>query len=108
MERFTIDIGKDFNDLLGGRFRALGDHSGEEFFEDILEPKFLEAKENKDFLHIYLDNAKSYPSSFVDQSFGELGRMYGNNIVKNIIVFHSIKFPLIVNHVENNLWDENK
>ena len=43
MEDIIIDIKADFSDSPGARYRKDGPHSGEEFFEVLLKPKFEEA-----------------------------------------------------------------
>ena len=94
MEEFTINIAKDFNDSLGGRWIRLGPFSGEAFYENILKIKFESALNAKSKLNIYLDGTKGYGSSFLDQSFGELSRNYNFSDVKNTIVFNSQNFKL--------------
>ena len=106
MEKYTINIAKDFSPRLGGRYRRLGKFSGEEFFEEILEKKYLEAKKNNEQLHIYMDGASPYGSSFIGQSFGELGFKYGGSVVKKIIVFHSELYKWIADYIIDDVWKE--
>lgn len=47
MKDIIIDIKADFSDSPGARYRKDGPHSGEEFFEVLLKPKFEEAVRNK-------------------------------------------------------------
>lgn len=82
-----INISKDFNDVLGGRYRTDGKFSGEEFYEDILKMKFQEALDKNETLEINLDGTFGYPSSFIDQSFGTLGREFGEEIVQKHLSF---------------------
>lgn len=72
MEDIIIDIKADFSDSPGARYRKDGPHSGEEFFEVLLKPKFEEAVRNKVKLIINLDGVWGYPSSFVSGAFGKL------------------------------------
>ena len=69
MEKYSIRIASEFSDKPGGRGRHLGSNSGQEFYEDILLPRFEQAISDDDKLYVYLDGAKSYPNSFLDQSF---------------------------------------
>lgn len=62
MEDIIIDIKADFSDSPGARYRKDGPHSGEEFFEVLLKPKFEEAVRNKVKLIINLDGVWGYPS----------------------------------------------
>ncbi len=104
MEKYSIKIATEFSDKPGGRWKHLGSNSGQEFYEDILLPKFEQAVNEEDKLYVYLDGAKSYPNSFLDQSFGELARVKGTNIVMDTIVFKTIGFNWIVDYIKNEIW----
>jgi hypothetical protein len=99
----AINIATDFSKNLGGRWKRLGRFSGEAFYEDILKEKYLEAKGKKCRLEIDLDGASPYGSSFVDQSFGELFRQYGND-VKNRVEFKTQYFQWIVDIITQDKW----
>ncbi len=104
MEKFKIEIAKDFSPILGGRWKRLGQYSGEEFYESILKPKFEEALKNDSKLEIYLDGTKGYGSSFLDQSFGELKRKFGESKVEDKIIFQTDFFQSIVEYINSNIW----
>lgn len=104
MEKYSIRIASEFSDKPGGRWRHLGSNSGQEFYEDILLPKFEQAISDDDKLYVYLDGAKSYPNSFLDQSFGELSRVKGVSVVMNTIVFKTVGFKWIVDYIKNEIW----
>lgn len=104
MEKVEIDIGIDFSTKLGGRWIKLGPHSGEEFYEELLEKKFLEAKQKDTKLYIYMDGAKGYGSSFLDQSFGELARKYNVSEVKERIVFVTQLFEWNIEYLKEEIW----
>ena len=104
MEKYKIEISKDFSDKLGGRWIKLGTFSGEQFYTEILKDKFLKAKEENEVLHIYLDGTKGYGSSFLDQSFGQLARDFGVNEVIKGIKFHTDFFKEIPDYIMNEIW----
>ena len=104
MEEFKITIAEDFSNTPGGRWERLGPHSGEEFYNTLLFPRYQEAIKAGKQLHIYLDGVKSYPSSFLDQSFGELGRAEGENNVNSIICFHTSNFEWVIDCIKNQIW----
>lgn len=106
MEEFKIEIAKDFNDKLGGRWKRLGPHSGEAFYDEHLKPKYEKAFESKAKLHVYLDGTKGYGSSFLDQSFGELARNFGKENVKSTLEFHSNFFRWVVDYIANDIWEK--
>lgn len=104
MEEFKITIAEDFSSTPGGRWKHLGPNSGEEFYETLLLDKYEDAVRAGEKLHIYLDGAKSYPSSFLDQSFGELGRVKGEKNVDAVICFHTTIFDWVIDYVKNQIW----
>lgn len=69
-----IRIASDFSKYPGPRNRHEGDHSAQEFLEDILLPRFREAVANKVRLRVVLDGTSGYATSFLEGSFGELQR----------------------------------
>lgn len=101
-----IKIADEFTRTPGGRWKRLGENSGEEFYETLLLPRFEQAIEERGKLFVYLDGARSYPNSFLDQSFGELAREKGVNIVRNTIVFETKNFPWIVDYINKEIWDK--
>lgn len=65
-----INIAKDFGIYPGARYRSDGDFSGEEFYEDILKPKFEEVLSAGDSsLSINFDGTYGYASSFISEVF---------------------------------------
>lgn len=94
-----INIAKDFSDILGGRFYSDGSFSGQEFYERILKNSFNKAINKKTKLEINLDGTFGYPSSFIDQSFGELGREYGQKLVQDTLIFISNDQPNLENKI---------
>lgn len=84
-----ICVREDFSDSPGARYRKDGPHSGEEFYDELLHPKYREAREKKVKLVVDLDGVWGYPSSFVSGSFGRLSIAYGAREVLDTIVFIS-------------------
>lgn len=106
MGKFRIVVAKDFSPTPGGRWRELGPFSGQEFYEVLLLPKFQEALAAKEKLHIDLDGARSYPYSFLDQSFGELARQVGLNQVKKTIIFHAVEKQWVIKYIHKMVWKD--
>lgn len=104
MEKCKIIIAEDFSPNLGVRYRKLGPFSGEQFYDEILENKFKEAVAAKEQLHIYLDGASPYGSSFLDESFGKLARNNSISEVSKTIVFHTANYKWIVEFIKTNIW----
>lgn len=72
-----IDVAVDFSSTPGGRYKAEGEFSGEEFREKFLEPPIREGKN----LAIDLDGPEGFTSSFLEEAFGGLVRIFGKAVV---------------------------
>jgi len=94
-----INICKDFTDTPGARYRSEGDFSGEEFREEILIPKYLEAVKQKEKLKIELDGGYGYATSFLEESFGGLARIYDIQEVLDILLFVSEDEPSLIEEI---------
>lgn len=99
----NISIKEDFSDTPGGRFKKEGPHSGEEFYTDILSPKFTEAIKRGEKLFIDLDKTYGFGSSFIDQSFGELSRKYGTECVLKKIKLKSDDESGLIDRIKDNI-----
>lgn len=81
MEKITIRV-LDFTEAPGPRFINQGEHSGEQFYVEVLNGTMAQCiRENKE-LDILLDGTAGYPSSFLDQAFGELVYDFTREIVE--------------------------
>lgn len=105
----TIIISKDFSDTVGGRYRAEGDYSGEQFREELLEPKVKEAISNNEKLLIDFDGGYGYPTSFLEESFGGLIRIgFELSVILNLLIFKSEDNPKIIDRVKNYISEAKK
>lgn len=95
----NINISQDFSETPGARYRTEGDFSGEQFRDDLLEPKFLEAKRNSEKITINFDGGYGYPTSFLEEAFGGLARKYDPTDVLNIFIFISDDEPSLIEEV---------
>ncbi|KQX35302.1 hypothetical protein ASD04_14770 [Devosia sp. Root436] len=69
-----IIIADDFSRFPGGRYRADGDNSGEEFREDYLVHAIDAARTAGRPVTVVLDGVAGYPASFLEEAFGGLVR----------------------------------
>ena len=72
----TIRICDDFSEVPGGRFIKEGNHSGEQFRDEILIKKYEEAEKSDDTLEIDFDGTYGFGTSFLEEAFGGLVRKY--------------------------------
>lgn len=86
MKTREIKMVEEFTDAPGGRFRIHGEHSGEQFRVDFLEPALRE----NDRVIVNLDGALGLPASFLDEAFGPLTSEYDSG---------KLEFHLTDNHV---------
>ena len=94
-----INICNDFTDTPGARYRSEGDFSGEEFRETILIPKYEEAVKSKQQLKIELDGGYGYATSFLEESFGGLARIYQIQEVLDTLLFVSEDEPGLIDEI---------
>lgn len=69
-----IKISTDFSDIPGGRLKKEGKHSGEEFRDELLLPKYQEAEENDTELEVDFDDCYGFGTSFLEEAFGGMVR----------------------------------
>ena len=75
-----LRLAKEFTDVPGPRLREEGDYSGEEFRQEYLEPRFKEALDRNVTLFIDLDGVEGYATSFLEEAFGGLTRLYSDRL----------------------------
>lgn len=102
----TIKIASDFSQYPGARNREDGQYSGQEFFEDILEPKFNSLEEGE-MLTIDLDGTEGYATSFLDEAFGGLARKYGKEKVLKKLSFISNEEPYLEDEIKYYISQSN-
>jgi len=95
----TIKFRDDFCEYPGSRSRDISHHSAEEFYEDLLEPKYIEAIANGVRLTIDLDGTAGYAGSFLDEAFGRLGHKFGFDDVKYRLELISTEQPYLIDEI---------
>lgn len=94
----TINIASQFTTTTGARVRSDGPFSGEEFREKFLEPLFKDSNDNSK-IKIILDGTEGYDSSFLDEAFGGLARIYGVERCLGRFEFVSNEEPLLITEI---------
>lgn len=101
---------KDFSKIPGSRYRAEGikSHSGQEFREVYLEPEFKKVVESDGKLIVNLDGTLGYGTSWLEETFGGLARIYGKNIVFKKIELISHEEPYLIDDINHYIQDAQK
>jgi hypothetical protein len=102
-----ISVIRDFADTPGPRSREEGEHSGDQFLEEILLPKFEEAVRSSQALRVDLDGTEGYATSFLEAAFGGLARRFGSDRVLRIIQFKSDDEPHLIDEVKKYILEAN-
>lgn len=92
----VLRVAACFTETPGGRSRASGEFSAEEFFEDHLRPKLQEAILTNQPLLVELDGVAGYASSFLDEAFGRVGLWLGSGFAKKFLVIRSEEEPYLL------------
>lgn len=99
MEDKVIVIVQEYSETLGGRFKDDGPHSGEDFRDTLLKPYFDSLSENEKLL-IDFDGSYGYPTSFLEEAFGGLARIYSPEVVLKKLIFKSDEEPNLIEEVK--------
>ena len=94
-----LNLATEFSDVPGPRSRQEGEWSGEEFRERLLIPKFCEAEQAGEKLIVDLDGGCGYATSFLEEAFGGLARVYSPKRVLEVLEFKSTEEPYLVSDV---------
>ena len=94
-----LNIAKEFSDVPGPRFRREGENSGEEFREKLLKLRFDEAEKAGKKLVVNLDGGCGYATSFLEEAFGGLARLYTPEKVLKVLEFKSNEEPYLISDV---------
>jgi len=92
-----IHIAEEFSDVPYGRYDEDGPDNGQRFREELL----ADAIRNFDEVHVFLDGAMGYGSSFLEEAFGGLYRT--NGIDKNIIK-KKLKIFTELDFLRDSIW----
>ena len=88
-----LRIADRFTTRPGARYVTDGPHSGEEFRKKLLENEFRAAMEANEELIVDLDGTAGYATSFLEEAFGGLARLFGIEVVHRLIRIKSDEEP---------------
>ena len=94
-----LRVAEEFSRAPGPRSKSEGPDSAEKFYESLLEPRFRQAVEHNDKLLVDLDGGFGYSTSFLEEAFGGLARVYGPKTVLERIQIKSEEEPYLAEDV---------
>jgi hypothetical protein len=101
----SLSIARDFSPTPGPRTRREGDFSGEQFLDELLKPKFIQARDSNESLVVDFDGAVGYATSFLEAAFGGLARNYEPHLVLKTLKLVCTDEPSIVDEVRHYIED---
>ena len=90
---------RDFTTTPGPRYKRLGNGSGEVFRDTRLAPAFNQARQKGVKLVVDLDGTSAYGSSFLEEAFGGLTRLFGKDAVLAVLDLRSEARPWYLSEV---------
>lgn len=96
----TLNVAAEFSPTPGPRFRTEGRFSGEEFRETVLKERFEQAQKEGLKLQINLDGGYGYATSFLEEAFGGLARIYDPELVLETLRLKSDEEPYLINDIQ--------
>ena len=96
----------DYTEDPGPRYIKQGDSSGEDFYLSTLNKKIVECIRDNSILDIELDGTSGYPSSFLDEAFGELVYDFSLKEVKNRVRINTLMFRKRKQQIEEETYPQ--
>lgn len=96
----------DFAEYPGPRYQRQGPSSGEEYYLKVLNPSFAECYKRGEVLEVFLDGTAGYPSSFLDESFGELVYDFSLNIVEKYLRIITNRYSRHLDMIKNETFPQ--
>lgn len=98
-------IAKEYTKNPGARFIEQGSFSGQDFRQRVLEPFFKDRK-GGERLEIDFDGLNGYPSSFFEEAFGGIARIYSPDVVLSALILHCDEDPLFLDDLRSYIRQE--
>jgi hypothetical protein len=103
--KISVSIARDFSRTPGPRKNTEGPHSGEDFLEKILRPRFKDADALGVPLEVSLDGVAGYATSFLEAAFGGLSREFGIERVRGRLIIISEDEPYLKDEIEKYITE---
>lgn len=96
----------DYTEDPGPRYIKQGESSGEDFYLSTLNRKFAECIRDNSILEIELDGTSGYPSSFLDEAFGELVYDFSLEEVRKRVRINTMMFRKRKQQIEEETYPQ--
>lgn len=103
----TFSIAQKFTTTPGLRYRWQGPFSGEQFREEYLDKLYKEFVATGIPVEIDLDGVFGYPTSFLEEAFGGLARIYSPSKVLKAFSFSSDEWPSTIEEIIEDIENAN-
>lgn len=109
MEKILIYV-KNFSKVPGSREMDEGKkaNSGEQFRKEYLEPAFKQALDQDGHVVVNLDGTLGYGTSWLEEVFGGLTRIYGRDEVMARLTIISDEEPYLIDDINDYIADAEK
>lgn len=107
MNNIVVNL-MDFSAHPGPRSKDTGDHSGEQFFEEVLDDKFYDALMKDAKLVVDIDGTAGIAASFLDEAFGRLAHKYLLVNVEPRLEIVSDEEPYLIEDIKDSMreWSQ--
>lgn len=103
-----LSIAREFSETPGPRKCEEGDFAGEQFLNELLVPRFEQARAEKATLLVDLDGTEGYATSFLEAAFGGLARRYSAAAVHETLRFKSDDEPYLIEEISRYITEARK
>jgi phosphomannomutase len=101
----TINIEREFTSEPGARYYSDGSYSGEQFYEELLKDKFIEAQSKDEQLKIIMDGTEGFASSFINEAFSRLGKQFGPDEAWGRLEIVSNEMPKYIDKIKQSIYE---
>ncbi len=107
-----ISVARDYSEYTGLRYCNISQHSGEDFYHTVLNPKFAEAYENGEDVELIIDGTQDgIGPSFLDESIGNLVYDFTLDVVASRLKIISNELPQWLDMIKEETyptWEERR
>lgn len=107
IKEFYLKVAEDYSDTPGARYISDGPSSGEDFRDNVLEPKYLACLSDNRKLIIDLDGGYGYSTGFLEETFGGLIRKgyHCNDLLEHMVFIYNEE-PDIIEEIITYMKEE--